>query len=48
MTKGGTGASRRDVLKAAVAAGGASALSACLDVAEEDDPGPRCHDLAGD
>ena len=40
MTKGGADASRRDVLKAAVAAGGVSALSACLDVAEEDDPVP--------
>ncbi len=40
MDGDGTDASRRDVLKAAVAAGGASALSACLEFAEEDDPVP--------
>jgi len=40
MDDGGTDASRRDVLKAAVAAGGTSALSACLEFAEDDDPVP--------
>jgi len=40
MDDGGADASRRDVLKAAVAAGGASALSACLELTEDDDPVP--------
>jgi hypothetical protein len=40
MNEGGADASRRDVLKAAVAAGGVSALSACLEATEDDDPVP--------
>ena len=40
MDDGGADASRRDVLKAAVAAGGVSALSACLEATEDDDPVP--------
>ncbi|MBB6646138.1 DUF7405 family protein [Halobellus ruber] len=40
MDDGGADTSRRDVLKAAVAAGGASALSACLEFAEDEDPVP--------
>ena len=36
----GSGPSRRSLLKAAVAAGGTSALSACLDLAEDADPPP--------
>jgi len=48
MDDGGADASRRDVLKAAVAAGGASALSACLEFAEDDDPVPTGpDDLSG-
>ena len=40
MDDGGAETSRRDVLKAAVAAGGASALSACLEAAEDEEPVP--------
>ena len=48
MDDGGVDASRRDVLKAAVAAGGTAALSACLEVTEDDDPVPTGpDDLSG-
>ena len=36
----GAGPSRRSLLKAAVAAGGSSALAACLDLADDTDPPP--------